>query len=66
MKLQEAMELSQIAKSRSTAYNAPPPLPYNKGAVNQGYQIQSGQGYTQSKIYISAMIQPILKSKKEY
>jgi hypothetical protein len=59
------MELSQIAKSGSTAYSAPPPQPYNKGAVNQGYQIQSMQGYTQSKIYISAMIQPIPKSKKE-
>jgi hypothetical protein len=38
VKLQESMELSQTAKSRSTTYSAPPPLPYNKGAVNQGYQ----------------------------
>jgi hypothetical protein len=48
VKLQEAMELSQGAKPRSTAYD--------KRTVDQGYPIQSGQGYPQSKVYISAMI----------
>jgi hypothetical protein len=48
IKLQEAMELSQGAKPGSTAYD--------KRTVNQGYPIQSGQGYPQSKVYISAMI----------
>jgi hypothetical protein len=65
VKLQEAMELSQAAKLGSTAYGVPPPPPYDKRTINQGYPIQSGQGYPQSKVYISAMIQPILKSKKE-
>jgi hypothetical protein len=30
-----------------------------------GYQVQSDAGHTQSKVYISAMIQPVPKSKKE-
>jgi hypothetical protein len=37
MKLQEAMEFSQAGKPGSTTYAAPPPPPYNKGLVNQGY-----------------------------
>jgi hypothetical protein len=57
IKLQEAMELSQGTKLGSTTYN--------KRTVNQGYAIQSGQGYPQSKVYISAIIQPVPKSKKE-
>jgi hypothetical protein len=57
IKFQEAMELSQGAKLGSTAYD--------KRTVDQGYPIQSGQGYPQSKVYISTMIQPIPKSKKE-
>jgi hypothetical protein len=64
VKLQEAMELSEATKPRYAAYGALPP-PYNKGAVNQGYPIQSSQGYPQPKVYISAMIQPVPKSKKE-
>jgi hypothetical protein len=57
IKLQEAMVVSQGAKPGSTAYD--------KRTVNQGYPIQSGQSYPQSKVYISIMIQPIPKSKKE-
>jgi hypothetical protein len=65
MKLQEAMEFSQAEKPGSTAYGAPPPPPYNKGIVNQGYPRQSNEGYPQSKIYIAAMIQAVPKSKKK-
>jgi hypothetical protein len=57
LKLQEAMELSQGAKSGCTTYD--------RTTTDQGYQIQSGTGYPQSKVYISAMIQPVPKSKKE-
>jgi hypothetical protein len=59
VKLQEAMELSKAA-------NVVPPPSYNKGAVNQGYPIHSGQSNPHSKVYISKMIQPVLKSKKEH
>jgi hypothetical protein len=48
-KLQEAMEFSQAKKPGSTAYGAPPPPPYHKGIVNQGYLRQSNEGYPQSK-----------------
>jgi hypothetical protein len=65
MKLQEAMELSQEAKIGYTTYGAPLPS-YNKEAVNQGYPIQRNQSYPQPKVYIYAMIQPVLKSKKEH
>jgi hypothetical protein len=34
--------------------------------TDQGYQVQSDAGHPQSKVYISAMIQPIPKSKKEH
>jgi hypothetical protein len=57
LKLQEAMELSQGAKSGCTTYD--------RTTTDQGYQIQNGTGYPQSKVYISAMIQPVPKSKKE-
>jgi hypothetical protein len=59
VKLQEAMELSQAA-------NGALPPSYNKGTVNQGYPIHSGQSNSQSKVYISAMIQHVPKSKKEH
>jgi hypothetical protein len=65
MKLQEAMEFSQAGEPGSTTYGAPQPPPYTKGIVNQGYPRQSNQGYPQSKIHITTMIQPVLKSKKE-
>jgi hypothetical protein len=64
VKLQEAMELSQAAKPGYTTYGASPPS-YNNGAVNQGYPIHSGQNNPQSRVYISAMIQDVPKSKKE-
>jgi hypothetical protein len=57
VKLQEAMELNQGAKPGSTAYG--------KRTVNQGYPIESGQSYPQSRVYVSAMIQSVPKSKKE-
>jgi hypothetical protein len=65
MKLQEAIEFSQAEKPGSIAYGVPPPPPYNKGTINQGYPRQSNQGYPQSKIHITAMIQPVPNSKKE-
>jgi hypothetical protein len=57
LKLQEAMELIEGAKLESTTYD--------RTTIDQGYQVQSGIGYPQSKVYIPAMIQPIPKSKKE-
>jgi hypothetical protein len=57
VKLQEATELRRGAKLGYTTYD--------RTTTNQGYQIQSGICYPQSKVYISAMIQPIPKSKKE-
>jgi hypothetical protein len=56
MKLQEAIKFTLEEKLGSTAYSAPPPPPYNKGIVNQGYPRQSNQGYPQSKVHITAMI----------
>jgi hypothetical protein len=49
LRLQDAMELSQGAHQGSVT-------------TGQGYQVQNDAG---SKVYISAMIQPIPKSKKE-
>jgi hypothetical protein len=51
------MELSQRAKQGDTTHD--------RVTTDQGYQIQSGTDHPQSKVYISAMIQPIPKSKKE-
>jgi hypothetical protein len=65
-KLQEAIEFSPAKKPGSMAYGAPPPPPYNKGIVNQGYPRQSNQDYPQSKVHITAMIQPVPKSRKEH
>jgi hypothetical protein len=64
VKLQEAMELSRAAKPGYTAYGVLPP-PYNKRAVNQGYPMHHGLSNPKSKVYISAMIQLVPKSKKE-
>jgi hypothetical protein len=33
--------------------------------TGQGYQVQNYAGHLESKVYISAMIQSVLKSKKE-
>jgi hypothetical protein len=57
LRLQEAMELGQGAKQGDTTHD--------RATTNQGYQIESGIVHPQSKVYISAMIQPVLKSKKE-
>jgi hypothetical protein len=57
IKLQEAMEVNQGAKPGSPAYD--------KRATNQGYLIQSAQSYPKLRVYVSAMIQPVPKSKKE-
>jgi hypothetical protein len=52
LKLQDAMELSQRAHGGNIT-------------TCQGYQVQNNAGYQESKVYISAMIQPVLESKKE-
>jgi hypothetical protein len=57
IKLQEAMELRREAKPGYTTYD--------RTTTNQGYQIQSGTNHPQSKVYISATIQPVPKTKKE-
>jgi hypothetical protein len=51
------MELSQGAQRGDT--------PHGITTTDQEYQVQSGEGHLQSKVYISAMIQPVPKSKKE-
>jgi hypothetical protein len=38
---------------------------HDRATTDQGYQIQSGTNHPQAKVYISAMIQPVPKSKKE-
>jgi hypothetical protein len=57
LRLQEAMELSQGAQQGG--------MTHDRAATDQGYQIQSGTNHPQAKVYISAMIQPAPKSKKE-
>jgi hypothetical protein len=57
LRLQEAMELSQGAQQGDTTHDM--------ATTDQGCQIQSDTGHLQSKVYISAMIQPVPKSKKE-
>jgi hypothetical protein len=57
LRLQAAMELSQGAKQGD--------MTHDRATTDQGYQIQSGTGHPQSKVYISVMIQPVPKSKKE-
>jgi hypothetical protein len=52
LRLQDALELNQGAHQGSTN-------------TNQGYQVQNNARHLESKVYISAMIQPVLKSKKE-
>jgi hypothetical protein len=52
LRLQDALELSQGAHKGSTT-------------TGQGYQVQNNAGQLESKVYISAMIQPVPKSKKE-
>jgi hypothetical protein len=52
LRLQNALELNQGA---------------HRGVTNtsQGYQVQRLARHLESKVYISAMIQPVPKSKKE-
>jgi hypothetical protein len=52
LRLQDALELNQGAHRGST----------NK---SQGYQVQNNARHLESKVYISAMSQPVPKSKKE-
>jgi hypothetical protein len=57
LRLQDAMELSQGAhRGNITQGNV---------TTGQGYQVQNDAGHLESKVYISAMIQPVPKSKKE-
>jgi hypothetical protein len=79
LKLQEAVGSKQTEAQNqgyarapgSIAYNAPPPppppLPSNGGATNQGQPNlinQNNGGYIPSRGHITAMIQPVPKSKK--
>jgi hypothetical protein len=57
LRLQDAMELSRGAQRGNTMQDS--------ATTNQGYQVQRDIGHTQLKVYISAMIQPVPKSKKE-
>jgi hypothetical protein len=57
LRLQGAMELSQGAQQGN--------ITHGSVTTGQGYQVQSNAGHPQSKVYISAMIQPIPKLKKE-
>jgi hypothetical protein len=52
LRLQNAMNLNQGARQ-------------GKKSVSQGYQVQRLAKHLESKVYISAMIQPVPKSKKE-
>jgi hypothetical protein len=54
LRLQDAMELSRGAQRGN--------MTHGSITTDQGYQVQSDVGHTQSKVYISAMIQPIPKS----
>jgi hypothetical protein len=54
LRLQDAMELSRGAQRGN--------MTHGSITTDQGYQVQSDAGHTQSKVYISAMIQPIPKS----
>jgi hypothetical protein len=57
LRLQDAMELSQGAhRGNITQGNV---------TTGQACEVQNDAGYLGSKVYISAMIQPIPKSKKE-
>jgi hypothetical protein len=51
------MELSQGAQQGN--------ITQGSATTGQGYQVQSNAGHPQSKVYISAMIHPVPKSKKE-
>jgi hypothetical protein len=57
LRLQDAMELCQGAQQGNTMHG--------RATTDQGYRVQSNAVHTQSKVYISAMIQPVPKSKKE-
>jgi hypothetical protein len=57
LRLQEAMELRQ-----GTQHGG---MTHDRATIGQGYQTQSGTNHPQAKVYISAMIQPVPKSKKE-
>jgi hypothetical protein len=54
LRLQDAMELSQEEHQGN--------ITQGNATTGQGYQVQNNTG---SKVYISAMIQPVPKSKKE-
>jgi hypothetical protein len=57
LRLQDAMELSQGAHRGN--------ITHGNITTGQGYQVQTDAGYLESKVYISAMIQPVPKSTKE-
>jgi hypothetical protein len=57
LRLQDAMELSQEAHREN--------ITQGNVTTGQGYQVQNDAGRLESKVYISTMIQPVPKSKKE-
>jgi hypothetical protein len=57
LRLQDAMELSQGAHQEN--------ITHGSATTGQGCQVQNDAGHPESKVYISAMIQPFPKSKKE-
>jgi hypothetical protein len=57
LRLQGAMELSQGAHREN--------ITQGNVTTGQGYQVQNDAGHLESRVYISAMIQPVPKSKKE-
>jgi hypothetical protein len=57
LRLQDAMELNQGARRESVTQS--------NITTGQGYQVQNDAGHLESRVYASAMIQPIPKSKKE-
>jgi hypothetical protein len=57
LRLQGAMELSQGAHREN--------ITQGNVTTGQGYQVQNDAGHLESRVYISTMIQPVPKSKKE-
>jgi hypothetical protein len=57
LRLQDPMELSQGAHRGN--------ITHGSATTGQGYEVQNDAGHLESKVYISAMIQPVPKSKKE-
>jgi hypothetical protein len=57
LRLQDAIELSQGAHREN--------ITHGSATTGQGYQVQNDASHPELKVYISVMIQPVPKSKKE-